>query len=367
MSAAEDYAISVMNGRPGLLPGILRVGLALLAQIYRLGLEAYLLPFEIGLRKRRRLPCPVLSVGNLSAGGTGKTPLTQSVCRALVARGYAPAILSRGYRGREEFGCAIVADRDGVHLSPEEAGDEAYLLAVTLPGVPIVVGKDRRVTGSLAIARFAPDLLVLDDGLQFWQLHRDVDLVLLDASRPFDNGWTFPRGLLREPPAHLRRAGIVVLTRTGEAGPERTRRARKEVSRYAAGKPVFEANLRPTGLKALDGSPCPPFEWLCGRRIAALSAVGNPESFEATLTALGADIVRVFRYRDHLAVASSDLERICAEAQASGAEAIITTEKDAVKLHPGAIGLPILWLSVEMTLCEEQAFYSDLLGSLGFR
>src|SRR5689334_11336801 len=138
--SAEAYLLSVARGRRGLVPSLLRAGLTALAPVYCAGLKTYLLPYDLGLRKRKRLPCPVICVGNLTTGGTGKTPMTQTVCRLLQAQGLHVAILSRGYGGQHEYGCAIVSDGQAVRLNAREAGDEAALLAETLPGVPVVVG-----------------------------------------------------------------------------------------------------------------------------------------------------------------------------------------------------------------------------------
>ena len=212
MSGLEAYLLSVARGRRGVVPTLLRGTMTALAPVYVAGLKTYLLPYNLGIRKRKQLPCPVICVGNITTGGTGKTPMTQTLCNLLQASGKRIVILSRGYGGSNEYKCAVVSDGQKVRLSAREAGDEAYLLAKTLPDIPVIVGKDRRQTGMLAWNEFHPDVIVLDDGLQFWQLHRDLNIVLLNAADPFDNGYTFPRGLLREPPSHLRRAGIIVLT-----------------------------------------------------------------------------------------------------------------------------------------------------------
>ncbi|MBC8135678.1 MAG: tetraacyldisaccharide 4'-kinase, partial [Fibrella sp.] len=203
------------GGDSGVGAVLLRAVLTPLAWLHQFGLEAYLTPFRLGLRKRYRLPVPVVSIGNLSSGGTGKTPATAFVAGCLREAGKRVVILSRGHGGLAERGKdpVIVSEGDGKHLSPVVAGDEPVLLAGLLPDVPIIVCRDRRKSGQLAVERFAPEVILLDDGLQYWQLHRDLDIVLLDARRPFDNGFVLPRGLLREPPSHLSRAGLVILTR----------------------------------------------------------------------------------------------------------------------------------------------------------
>jgi len=290
--------------------------------------------------------------------------MTQTLCLRLQAQGRRVAILSRGYGGQNEYGCAVVSDGQNVLLTPEESGDEAYLLAQTLPGIPVVVGKDRRITGKLAIERFRPDVIVLDDGMQFWQLHRDLDIVLLNACAPFDNGWTFPRGLLREPPSHLRRAGIIILTNARRASHEQIVAVSERAERLAPNTPIFTADLVATGLHALPDRVQYTADWLHGRPIAALSALGNPAAFEAMLAELGAVVVTAFRFRDHQALSSAEWERAIAEAQAAGAEAVLTTEKDAVKLGAVPTLLPLLTLNVRMQLDDEKKFLTTLQSKL---
>lgn len=361
MSRLEDYLLSVARGRRGIIPGALRLGLGALAPVYCAGLEAYLLPYNLGIRRRKRLPCSVISIGNLTTGGTGKTPMTQTLCRLLTQQGLRVVILNRGYGGQYEHGCAIVSDRHGVRLKSAEAGDEAYLLAKTLPDVPVVVGKDRRKTGQVAWENFAPDVLVLDDGMQYWQLHRDLDIVLLNACEPFDNGWTFPRGLLREPPSHLRRAGIVVLTNVRNAGPEQVASVTETVRRLAPDRPIFRADLEAKGLKAVTGRGQYPIEWLEGRRVTALSAIGNPRSFESKIGELDGILAKRFRFRDHASITLPDIERVFRESCEVGAEAVLTTEKDAVKMPPLKSPLPLLALRVVMQIEDESEFLASTL------
>jgi tetraacyldisaccharide 4'-kinase len=357
-SGIESYLLAVARGRPGPVPMLLRGLLAALAPVYCAGLELYLLPYHLGIRKRSRLPCPVLCIGNLTTGGTGKTPMTQMLCRLLQTMGKRVVVLSRGYGGQNEYGCAIASNGERLLLTAPESGDEAYLLACTLPGIPVVVGKDRRVTGALAWERFRPDVIVLDDGMQFWQLHRDLDIVLLNACEPFDNGWTFPRGLLREPPSHLRRAGIVVLTNAQRAGDVQIATVQRRVAKLAPACPIFTADLAATGLRDLAGKMKCPLSWLEGRKIAALSALGNPTAFEAMLETLGADVIGRFRFRDHKRITEDEMANVGREARVSGVEAVITTEKDAVKLTANQAALPLLALQVEMRIAGESALWN---------
>jgi tetraacyldisaccharide 4'-kinase len=338
--------LSVNGGRAGPVASVLRLLFALLALLYCGGLEVYLLPYRLGLRRRTRLECPVICVGNLSTGGTGKTPMTLMICRAMRERGRKVAVLSRGYRGRHEYDCAVVSDTEQTLISADEAGDEAYLLAASLPGVPVIVGKDRRKTGALAVERFNPDLLIMDDGFQFWQLHRDLDIVLLDAARPFDNGWTLPRGLLREPPSHLRRAAVAVLSGVERVAEEQVEASRSLVAKTAPASRIFESRVHAKGLRSIHDDAVIPLEWLSGRAVAAVCGLGNPAAFEQTLRGLGGRLVFSHHLQDHAPIDMATWNACVAQAAACGADAIVITEKDAVKAAAPPAGIIILILSI---------------------
>ncbi len=355
-SGTEQYLYEVITGKPGAVHALLRVVLALLAPLYCLGLEIYLLPYNAGIRKRHRLRVPVICVGNLTTGGTGKTPMTQLVCRLLQEAGRNPVVLSRGYGGANEYGCAVVSDRDQVLLSAAEAGDEASMLARSLPGVPVVVGKDRRITGDLAVATFAPDVIVMDDGMQYWQLHRDLNIVLLNASKPFDNGYTFPRGLLREPKSHLRRAGLVVVTGIENATRSEIDTTIASVKRICRQMPVFEAGLEPIGVRDIADGVKYPLEWLRTRRPACMSAIGNPAAFESMVERLSAGVAQRVRFRDHEAVGNERITDLLIAAEDAGADTLITTEKDASRIVFPISNIPVVTLQVEMQIDELQDF-----------
>ncbi len=360
-----DYLLSVIGGdRKGVTANVIRAALALLAFVYVAGLKIYLFPYRIGIRRQAKLPCPAISVGNLTVGGTGKTPMTRLVCELLVQRGFKPCVLIRGYRGENEFGSAVVSTGDTVELTAKQAGDEAYLLARLMPGVPIVAGKDRRKTGALAVERFKPDVIVLDDGMQFYQLHRDLEIVLLNAVKPFDNGWTFPRGLLREPPSHLRRAGLIVTTNSDKVDEIELSELQARVGKIAPGIPIATASFQADSLEALDRSPSHPVEWLSGRNVASYCALGDPGGFEELLVRSGAEIVYQARFPDHHEPTMGELEEIIDMACRRGAEAVIVTEKDAVKLPPIGRPLPFLALKGRLAVCDVEEFRSILLRAL---
>lgn len=175
--------------------------------------------YQRGWRRTHRLSCPVVSIGNLVAGGTGKTPMTQFIARHAQHLGYHPVILSRGYKGRAERKGGVVSDGTTVLMTPEMAGDEPFMLASSLTGIPVIVGQDRYRSGCLAIKQFQPDLILLDDGFQHIRLARDLNILLLDNHRPMGNGYLLPRGILREPLAAIKRADVVVFTRAEKGQP----------------------------------------------------------------------------------------------------------------------------------------------------
>lgn len=369
--ALEAYVLSVIAepGRPGPTAAALRGVLGGCAGLYEFGLETYLTAEALGLRRRNWLPLPIISIGNLTVGGTGKTPMTQLLCRRMQEGGKRVAILSRGHGG-ESQSVRLVSDRDGsVFLTALEAGDEPYLLAQTLPGIPVLVGKDRRQSGREALRRFGLDALVLDDGFQFWQLHRDLDIVLLDARRPFDNGFALPRGLLREPKRHLRRAGIVVATRAGSLTADERQALAAQVSALAPNAPLFFADHRAAGLVPANdlSAPVRPLSELRDRRVFAVSAIAQPQAFVETLRrAVGAKVVGQQTWADHHKISLSDAQATLAAAAQAGADALVMTEKDAVKWpHTAeAESFSLDALRIEMAVEDEAVFLREVMARL---
>ena len=295
-----------------------------------------------------KLDAPVVSIGNLSAGGTGKTPMVAWVARELGARGRRVGLLSRGFGARAGAG-----------------NDEAALLAELLPDVPHAQGADRIANGHGLIERHACDVLVLDDGFQHRKLARDLDIVLLDATRPWGlagrsdhDAPLLPRGLLREPPSALSRADAVILTRVDQASTAELTDLRRAVERHAPGKALALASHAPARLRALDGA-CAELAELSGRDVDVVSGIGNPAAFQRTLEALGARVREHRRFPDHHAFTASDLAGL-------GARWIVVTAKDAVKLR--ALASPALGslrvLDIELRFHEGQAALGALLDSL---
>jgi tetraacyldisaccharide 4'-kinase len=367
-SSHDRFVNNVLQGHDrGIGASLLRGILTPLAWLHQIGLETYLLPYRTGVRKRFRLvdargkAVPVVAIGNLSSGGTGKTPMAHLVAAHLQSRGRRVTLLSRGHGGSGESGRTprIVSDEEQVLLEPEAAGDEPVLLARFLPGVPVIVGRDRRASGRLAVSTFAPDVIVLDDALQYWQLHRDLDIVLLDARRPFDNGFVLPRGLLREPPAHLKRAGIVVLTRADRVPPDLLAQHVKQAQHLAPGAEVFTAAHAPVSwVRAADGVLLP-LDALAQQEALAFSGIADGKAFVDTVGTLGVRVTASRDFGDHYAY---DAEDIAALASENSGQAAVTTEKDLVKIAPlwPADGPALYALRIGMALDNESGFFAKL-------
>jgi len=312
--------------------------------------------YSKGLFNSNRLPCPVISVGNITVGGTGKTPLVMALAQGLMERGIPVVILSRGYKGNKPSG-PLVSDGQTILLSPEESGDEPFLMAQTLKGVPILIGKDRFINGQIALQRFGVRGLLMDDGYQHLQLHRDLNILLVDSHIGFGDHHLLPRGILREPLAHLRRANLFVLTKVENI--DMCKPLEKLLLQYHPSSPVFHSDYEPRGLVG------PKEEWdelhsLKGKKVLALSGVANPEYFSFLLKKCGMQIVSEAIFPDHHRFTNKDLASI--EATSKGVDWIVTTEKDMVKLKKLNIdSLPLRALRIEMKIWEEEDFYKKIM------
>jgi tetraacyldisaccharide 4'-kinase len=289
---------------------------------WRAGARLHRAAYERGWRERLSLPCAAVSVGNLAVGGSGKTPLVGWLARALRARGRRVAILSRGVGGARSREPNVVSDGTRALLGSADVGDEPVWLAQRTPGVPVLAGRDRWALGLRAVQLFAIDLALLDDGFQHHRLHRDLDLVCIDAAMGLGNGHVLPRGPLREPPRALGRAHALIFTRAQPPalpGPLPVR----------AGIPRFRVAIAPRALHDLEGRELEPAAALRGRRIGLLAAIARPARFERTLAELGARVAARRVFADHHAYAPAEIRSLSRELE------WVTTEKDAVKISPG--------------------------------
>ena len=329
MSDSTRAARVTRGWEQGFSPGP-RLVLSTLAGGYRglLGAREWL--YDRGVLRSRTLSCPVVSIGNLTVGGTGKTPAVELAAQTLTALGRRVAIVSRGYR-RRSSGIQVVADTASVRLDPADAGDEPFLLARRLPGVAVVVGANRYDAARLAVERFGVTAIVLDDGFQHRTLHKDVEIVMVRARRPWGNGQLLPHGPLREPLTALGRATLVVAA--GAEHLEDVDDARQAVARYAPDVPVVAARYVPVECwQASELRPRPP-EHLKGRRLVAFAGLASPEAFSRTLEALSVDVAHFEAFVDHHWYSAADLAALDARAAALGAEGLVTTEKDWVRLR----------------------------------
>jgi tetraacyldisaccharide 4'-kinase len=336
----------------GFGPAASRV-LSLAAGGYRglLGTRDWL--YALGVLKCRRLGCPVVSVGNLTVGGTGKTPAVELAVRTLIDLGHRPAVLSRGY-GRRTHGIQIVADTASIRLDAEEGGDEPFLLARRLPGVPVVVGGNRYAVGRHAIARFGVSAIVLDDGFQHRTLAKDVEIVMARARGPWGNGRLLPGGPLREPLAALRRASLIVVT--GASSADDVAEVADAARRYAPRTPVLAARHVPTECWEVGTMKYQPVESLLGKRLFAFAGIGSPDGFHRTLKETGVVEAGFARFADHHWYTRDELRELDAAAAARGADGLVTTEKDWVRLRRLPVPKrPIYVLGVRLVLLSGES------------
>ncbi len=347
ISIDEAAYLRLVRGQTrGVLPSAARLGLGAMGGLYRLGVSYRNLAFDRGWKPAHRAAVPVVSVGNLTLGGTGKTPMVEWVARWYRALGVRVAILSRGY-----------GDASGIN-------DEGRVLEENLPDVPHLQGVDRSRLADCAVEELESQLLVLDDGFQHRRLARDLDLVLLDALDPFGLGRSFPRGLLREPVSSLRRAGVVVLSRA-DLVDQPTRAAIRARAERAAG-PLRWATARHAPRDLVGGSEVTePLESARGRKVVAFCGIGNPEGFRRTLEGLGVELADFRIFRDHHPYTASDVAELSGWARATGAELALTTQKDSVKLRLDALGLvPLRALRVGLEVLEGQETLAEALSAL---
>ncbi len=277
------------------------------------------------------LPGFVVSIGNLTVGGTGKTPATCLIAEWGLREGYRVAVLSRGYRGRYQEKVVVVSDGNRVMAGPLEAGDEPYLIAKRLPGVPVLVSKRRQLAGTEAHARFGTDFFVLDDGFQHLGLARDLNLVLIDAANPFGNGHLLPWGPLREPVRQLERADAFIITRCQDAGARSDLGVR--LGRQFPSKALFYGMHVPTELVFPYKTETQAPEFLKGKRTVAFAAIGQPTAFRDTLLSLGVELPLFREFRDHHRFRRQEVQALIRERERLGGDYLITTEKDWVRLE----------------------------------
>jgi tetraacyldisaccharide 4'-kinase len=327
--------------------------------------------YDQGMLRTKKLPCPVISIGNLTVGGTGKTPLAILLAGMLKENGFRPAVLSRGYGRREGKSSGVVSDGSRLLMDHRQAGDEPFLMSLLLPQIPVIVGADRFLTGKMAIEQLGADILILDDGFQHRGLYRDIDIVLLPApiarpgesSRPLGNGRLLPGGSLREPPGSLRRADIIVITGSGNQAGSSLPDCWEPLLKGST--PRFQSFHRARAIIDTNGE-ARPLTFLQGKRIYAFSGIGNPRSFRRTIECLGANLSGFDAFPDHHHYDAAEIAGITAHARLSQSDIILTTEKDGVRL----LEFPdfranIFLLRIEMAFIPDgDGFLTQILDNL---
>ena len=318
--------------------------------------------FAAGLLRVTRATAPVFSVGNLAVGGSGKTPAALALARLLAGRGRAVALLSRGYGARRRD-ARVVADGQRVLLGAADAGDEPLLLARRLPGLRVLCGP-RRAELARRAAELGADALVLDDGFQHRALHRDLDVVVLDAPNPWGNGRLLPRGPNREGRGALARAGLAWLSRADEAAPAALEGLRR-VAAGATGRPPVESRQAVAGIADGTLARAFPAESLRDRRVLLLAGIARPDRFRRTVEGLGAAVVAERLFRDHHAFAAAELDEALAAARAAGCDHVVTTEKDAVRLSTPWAGEEMLrTVRIEAEIVRGGDVLEELVGKV---
>ena len=334
----------------------------------------YLL-YRCGLKRRYPLGVQVISIGNVTAGGTGKTPVTEIFARTLAAEGRKVAILSRGYRRKEApwwqrvFTQVIdpplvVSDGKRVLLDSATGGDEPYMLASNLPGVAVVVDRDRVKAGRYAVKKLGCNTIILDDGFQYQKLRHSVEVVLVDATNPFGNGNMLPRGILREPARHLKRADIIFLTKCrGDVGA-----VVEEVRQYNKTAEIVACRHAPKVLRDVWSREEFPLGWLEGKTVCTLSGIASPKGFENSLRHLGAKVVWCERYADHHRYDASEILYALNRTADMGSDALVTTEKDAVRF-PRFETTPVrcLYLRIAIEILSGAESFDSIINRICFR
>ena len=336
--------------------------LTLLSKAYGAGVRLRRDGYASGFLKPKKLPCTVISIGNLTTGGTGKTPMTIYVAEHVRQLGYRVAVISSGYKGIAEQSGGIVSDGNTIWMDPNTAGDESFLLAASLVGIPVLVGQDRYRSGMLAINRFQTEVVILDVAFQHLALFRGLNLLLLDSTKPFGNGYLLPRGTLREPASAMRFSDALIVTRAAQPFrcPEEPWALTRPVF-YAIHEPFFSRKFA-AGEK-LSFQTHEPFSGnvsLIRKRYYAFSGIARNDDFLKTLKKMGADVCGFKGYSDHHFYSNEDVQAILNAAVKAGATALATTEKDLARLH-GRFQFPMECVVIGIRMSMDNAMTFDRL------
>ncbi len=373
----ERWGADVIFGRAkGFRATLMRFLMRALSGVFRAIVQIRLWRYRSGAREQKYLGVQVIAIGNITVGGTGKTPVVELLARTLRDRGRHVAILSRGYKSKKldhaqrwqtPQGQPIPSDRmpkvvstgTALLLDSKFAGDEPFMLARNLDGVAVVVDKNRVKCGHFAVSQLAADTLLLDDGMQYLDLAHSIDLVLIDSGAPFGTEALLPRGTLREPPKNLRRASYILITKcNGSSNADLIARIRK----YNRTAEIIECTHGPIHLENVFTRERQPLEFLKDKWVGAISAIAVPEAFESSLEKLGARVEIRRRFSDHYRFSRKEVEIFMQRCVERDMELICTTEKDAVRFpRPTSVDVPVYFLRIEVEILEGQAIWSDLI------
>ncbi len=376
----EHYLVRIIQ-QPGAdqgHPWAVRTLLSLLkgiSQVFKGVVLVRLFLYNVGIFRRYPLGCQVISVGNITAGGTGKTPVVEIFARELQKSGRKVAILSRGYRKKELpwyqrlFSETIepprvVSDGKRLLLDSEMGGDEPYMLASNLPGVVVLVDKNRVKSGRYAVKRFGCDTLILDDGFQYQKLRHRLEIVLVDKTNPFGNAHLLPRGVLREPIRNLKRADFIFITKSDG----HSEALRQQIRAFNNRAEMIECCHQPRYLQNVYTAERVPLEWLKGRTVTSLSGIAVPQSFENSLRLMGARVIHCERYADHHRYHAQEIIDAVNRAADLHADALMTTEKDAVRFpRLETTPVPVYYVRVDIELLSGTENFHDAVEHICFR
>ncbi len=382
MEATETFVLEVIFGqRRGKRAATVRGVLFAMSRVFEVLVRIRRLLYNLRIIRDSTLGVQVIAIGNLTVGGTGKTPVVEKFARELQDQGRKVAILSRGYRSKpppltrrlvnkltfrdDSTPPRVVSDGKSLLLDSETAGDEPYMLASNLKDVVVLVDKDRVKGGLYAIEKFGCDTLLLDDGFQYWRLQgRRRDIVLIDCQQPFGNEYMLPRGTLREPPSHLARASTIFITKSdGNTAALRTR-----IARYNPSASIVECVHSPLYFEDVFKGERFGLDWLKGKKVGSLSGIAQPESFEQSLIKLGAELVYSKRFADHHRFTQQEVLNAINRAKKRGAAIILTTQKDAVRFPKlDRRDLSILFMRVEIKIVRGARDFQECVRQICFR
>ena len=346
--------------------GAAKFALTPLSVIYGLGVRVRNVLYRRHILHTRQVDAPVISVGNLTVGGTGKTPLVEWIANQLARNGLRVTVLTRGY-GRESSGRVVVSDGNVIHTDVDKAGDEPFLLAQNLIGrAAVICDEDRFASAAWAIEHLESDLFVLDDAFQHQRIKRDLNILTIDANSPWGDGKLLPQGKLREPISELSRADCVVITRAVDSG--RVDELRNEIESRCPGLPTFVSRTEFLGLRNLNRTNSPSeVNPIRLQPIAAFCGIGSPESFFSLLRGAGFQLRDTREFRDHYKYKQADIDRVVNHATQSGAEALLTTAKDAVKLKSLSFALPCYIVDIAIEIEDQEKFLECISRAVAVR